>query len=400
MLTVISRQEALAIIKEKFSFLEPIKEYVPLDEAVGRILYEDVKSRENIPCFNRSTVDGYAVIAADTFGCSQSIPSELSVVGEILMGEQSDAAISEGECMKISTGGMLPKNADAVVMVENTDTSFEGICLIYKASSVYENVTKIGDDVKKDERVLQKGIGVSSRHIGVLSGIGTVQVPCVNRPVVGIISTGDEVVPAEKQLAPGKVRDINSHILSALMKELGCEVIQYGIVKDCRENLLETTKTAVKSCDIILLSGGSSAGNKDMTIQIIETLGEAYFHGIAMKPGKPTIFGKIDGKAVFGLPGHPAAAYFVALALVKPLCERLLGVKIPERKQSAVLESNISSNHGREEIVCVRFTETGVLPVYAKSGVVSQLSQSDGYIVIERNIEGLKKGDEVEVILF
>lgn len=400
MLTVISRQEALTLIKEKFSHLVPRCECVPLEETPGRILFEDVLSKESIPCFDRSTVDGYAVMAEDTFGSSQSIPAQLTLKGEIFMGEQSDEEIGFGECIKISTGGMLPKNADAVVMVEHTDTDFDGLCLCFKAVSKYENVTRMGDDVKAGDTVAEKGTVISPRHIGVLSSVGCAAVPCVKRPVVGIVSTGDEVVPIEEKLTPGKVRDINSHILSALVKQWGCYVKLYGIIPDQREMLEKTVSSAAEDCDVVLISGGSSAGAKDMTVKIIDSLGETYFHGLAMKPGKPTILGNINGKAVFGLPGHPVAAYFVATALVKPVCENLLGVTVEQKKIKTLLLSNISSNHGREEIVCVKLTESGAVPVYGKSGVVSQLCRSDGYVIIDRNLEGLKKGAQVEVILF
>lgn len=400
MLSVISRQEALDVVKERFSHLIAQTEYVALEESVGRVLAEDISSDENIPTFDRSTVDGYAVMAEDTFGSGESMPAQLTVAGEILMGEDTCLKLCEGQCIKISTGGMLPEGADAVVMVENTDTGFDGLCLCFKAVSKYENVTRLGDDVKKGSTVACKGTLISSRHIGVLSGIGCTLVPVMKRPVVGVISTGDEVVPIEEKLSPGKVRDINSHILASLVRQWGCEIKQYGIIPDNRQTITDTVKKAADCCDIVLISGGSSAGSKDMTVQIIDALGETYFHGLAMKPGKPTILGKVNGKAVFGLPGHPVAAYFVAVSLVKPLCENMLSVLIPQGRVKTVIQSNISSNHGREEMVCVKLCAEGAVPVYGKSGVVSQLSASDGYIIIERNLEGLKKGDEVEVILF
>ncbi len=220
------------------------------------------------------------------------------------------------------------------------------------------------------------------------------------KPRVGIISTGDEIVPIDGDASFGKIRDINSHIFSALMRETGCECTEYGIVRDCYEDIYASVVRAVSENDIVLISGGSSAGTRDMTAQIIASLGEVYVHGIALKPGKPTIIGKIYGKAVFGLPGHPAAGWFVSLRFVAPLINAFFGSRVKERTVKAPLSQNISSNNGREEIVCVKLKEGIAEPVFAKSGVISLLSESDGYIIIDRNREGMKSGEEAEIHLF
>ncbi len=400
MLKVVSSGEALEIINEKFASAECETEIVGLYASLGRVLAEDIISRENIPAFNRSTVDGYAVKASDTYGCGESIPAQLDIIGEILMGESATVPIKDGQCIKISTGGMLSEGADSVVMVEHTDNSFDSLCLIYKTVSPFENVTRKGDDIKEGETVLKKGTVITSRETGVLASLGIKEVSVIRKPRVGIISTGDEIVPIESEITLGKIRDVNSHILSALMREKGCECKEYGIIKDSREDIYNTVVEAVKENDIILISGGSSAGTRDMTADIISSLGEVYVHGIAVKPGKPTIIGKIDGKAVFGLPGHPAASYFVCLRFIIPLVDSLLCRKTKERKVKARLLQNISSNHGREEIVCVRLTDEGAKPVFGKSGVISLLSDSDGYIIIDRNREGVKYGETVEIHLF
>ena len=400
MLKVVAVQTALEIIKEGFSDIRlPVQE-VNLEASLGRVLAEDISARENIPAFDRSTVDGYALRASDTYGCGESIPAQLDIIGEILMGEGAEAAIKEGQCIKISTGGMLPEGSDSVVMVENTEGSFGDICLVYKSVSPYENVNRKGDDIKEDSAVFRKGTAVTSREIGVLAALGISRVRAFREPKVGIISTGDEIVSVDTPLTFGKIRDINSHILSALMRENGCECTLYGIVRDDYGEILSAMKKAVSENDIVLISGGSSAGARDMTVDIISSLGEAYLHGIAMKPGKPTIVGKIDGKAVFGLPGHPTAGYFVALRLVKPLVDMLLSRRDSTRRVKAKMLRNISSNHGREEILCVKLTDEGAIPLYGKSGVISLLSRSDGYIIIDRNCEGLKANEEAEVHLF
>lgn len=400
MLNVVSLEEAKNIIADKLGGYDPGSETVRVESAHGRVLYSDIYAPESLPAFDRSTVDGYAVKASDTFGSSEGIPSQLDIVGEVLMGQEATVEINDGQCVRISTGGMLPEGADGVVMVEHTDNSFGDICLVYKSVTPFENVNRRGDDIKEGSLLFTKGRTVTSREIGVLAALGISKVEVFRNPKVGIISTGDEIVPIDAELTMGKIRDINTHIISALMKEQGCECTEYGIVKDEYSDILTAMQKAVSENDIVLISGGSSAGARDMTVDIISTLGEVYLHGIAMKPGKPTIVGKINGKAVFGLPGHPVAGYFVALSLVKPLTDMMLDRRERQNTVRAKMLHNVSSNHGREEILCVRLTDDGALPVYGKSGVISLLSQCDGYVLIDRNCEGLKAGEDAEIFLF
>ncbi len=400
MLNVVSLEKSKEIIAERLSSYCIEAEAVSLKDSLGRVLFSDVLSSENIPSFNRSTVDGFAVIASDTYGSGESIPSQLNVVGEILMGEKADIKIGEGECARISTGGMLPENADGVVMVENTDCTFDEFCLIFKAVSPFENVTRKGDDLIEGQLVLKKGTVLSSKHIGVLASLGITHLDVAKKIRVGIISTGDELVSIDSPAEIGKIRDINTHILSALVSELGCIGTEYGIVDDSFEAILKATEKAADENDIVLISGGSSAGVKDMTVKVIDKLGEVYFHGIALKPGKPTICGKAKNKAVFGLPGHPGAAYYVTLMTVKPLIEKLYGTEFKNNILYCPISQNISSNHGREEIVSIKIIDGKAVPVFSKSGFVSALSGSDGYIIIDRNSEGLKTDDTVKVYLF
>ena len=399
MLKVVTTDEALNIIGEKINITKSA-ETVSLTQSLGRVLYEDAVSGENIPGFDRSTVDGFAVKASDTYGSSETSPGQLEIIGEILMGEKSEFEITDGQCVRISTGGMLPEGADSALMVEHSDSSLEPYCLCMKTVSPYENVTRKGDDVRAGDVLFRKGTVITSREIGVLASVGISKIQVSEKVRVGIISTGDEIVPIESESVFGKIRDVNSHILSALMRELGCEAKEYGIVPDNYESICKAIKKACDENDIVLISGGSSAGARDMTAAAIEKYGEVYLHGIAMKPGKPTIVGNIDGKAIFGLPGHPAAAYFVALRLVRPLIDSALCRKDSSRTLQGNLVQNISSNHGREEIVCVRLCGEGVEPVFGKSGIVSMLSQCDGYIIIPRNQEGLRAGDQVTIYLF
>lgn len=398
MLNVITVEEAIRILKENFTESTACED-VPLDSAFGRITAEDIFSGEDVPSFSRSTMDGYALKAADTYGAGESMPAMLDIRGEILMGACADNGIHGGECVKISTGGMLPEGADAVIPVENTDED-NGLCLVYKSVSPFENVTKKGDDVKIGDCVIKKGTLLSAAHIGQLASVGKAEIKVKKRPTVGIISTGNEIIELNEKLTAGKIREVNSHSLSALCTSYGCDVKRYGTVKDEYENIFGAVEKAKNECDIVLVSGGSSAGTKDMTVNVIEKIGTVFAHGLAMKPGKPTIIGRADGKAVFGLPGHPAACWFVTEIIVKQLVNILLGREEKELVQTLKIKENISSNHGREEYICVKTDGEYASPVYGKSGLMSMLCEADGYIRIERNCEGLKKDETVNVYPF
>ena len=398
MLDVVSVEKALEILSLNFGESSSC-EMVKTENAAGRILSEDVLSDENIPAFDRSTVDGFAVIASDTYGAGENMPAMLNVKGEILMGQVPEKDISRGECMKISTGGMLPTGADSVVMVEYTDLAFEGTCLCLRAVSTGENVTRKGDDVKEGTVILKKGRKISSADTGVLSALGITEVKCVKKPLVGIISTGDEIIDYSLKPSVGQIRDINSVLIASLLSENGCETKSYGIIKDNKKELTEVFLRAISECDTVLLSGGSSKGERDMTAEIISERGELLFHGLAMKPGKPTILGRCGKKAVFGLPGHPAAAYYVCQRLVLPFIKILTGDTEKARTLRLPLGTDIPSNHGREEVVAVKITDGKIYPVFGKSGLVSILSESDGYIIIDRNREGVFLGEETEVYL-
>ena len=398
MLNVVSVEKAVEIINDSFRELTACELLSP-ENSLGRVLSEDVISEEYIPDFDRSVMDGYALIASDTYGAGEAMPAMLTVKGEIPMGQAVTEKISRGECMKISTGGMLPMGADSVIMKENTDDSFEGMCLCLKSVACGENVTKKGDDVKKGDIVLKKGTVISSSHVGVLGALGIKSVKCIKKPLAGIISTGDEITDYREKPSFGQIRDINSVMISALLSENGCDVRGYGIVKDKKDELSSVFGRALSECDLVILSGGSSKGERDMTSEIISERGELLLHGLAMKPGKPTILGKCDNKAVFGLPGHPAAAYYVARRTVLPCIKKLTGRSDAPLTIKLPLGTDIPSNHGREEVVSVKIIDKRIYPVFGKSGLVSLLSESDGFIIIDRNREGAFLGEETEVYL-
>ena len=399
MLNVVSLKEAVAIVRAQMPERTLPVEELPLDAAAGRVLAEDIVSGENVPAFDRSTMDGFAVRAADTFGATAALPSMLRVTGEVKMGEEATLSISPGECAAIPTGGMLPKGADAVIPVEYTEAQGD-LCLCCAAVSPLQNVTRAGDDVALGQTVLKTGTRLTPAAVGVLAAMGRGTVTVFRKPKIGILSTGNEIISIEKTPLPGQIRDVNTHLLLSLCAACGCVGTAYGVIPDEKDALLSALRKAAEENDAVLLSGGSSAGKADLTAEVIGALGEVYCHGIAVKPGKPTVLGHASGKAVFGLPGHPAACWFMAELLVKRYAQRMLREEIAPVPVKAALTEHVSSNHGREELLCVRLDGAAAAPVYGKSGVISQLAAADGYIVIPRDCEGLRAGETVDMYLF
>ena len=403
MLQVKTPEEVLCLIHDKFRPVSELTEFVPISAAAGRTLSEDIIAEEYVPDFNRSTVDGYAVRAADTFGCSDAIPAILSLQGEIRMGEDAGFALLRENCAYVPTGGALPEGADCAVMLEYTEDYGDGTIGILKPGAPGMNVIFRGDDVYPGKVVLQAGRVLTAQDIGALAAVGKTSVPVSRRLNVGIISTGDELVPPEQKPLPGQVRDVNTALLSALLTEQGAEVHSYGIIVDDEDLLLETVTRAVQECDAVLLSGGSSVGVKDASCRIIESLGELLLHGIALKPGKPTIMGRSGNKPLIGLPGHPVAAFVVARLFVVPLLDRLAGRERPLWSVTAELSESVGANHGRAQVnPCRLLRQDGrvlALPIRSKSGLITQLAGADGFFCIERDCEGLPKGAPVQVYL-
>ena len=402
MLHVKTPEEVLALIDQEFAPLGAA-ETVSLTAAMGRVLAEDIAATEYVPDFDRSTVDGYAVRAKDTFGCTDAIPAILPLQGEVLMGEGAEFALNPEECVAVPTGGAVPKGADSVVMVEYTEDYGDGTIGISKSVAPGQNMIFRGDDVFPGKVVLEKGRVLSSQDIGALAAIGRVQVPVAKKLKIGVISTGDELVPPEQTPGPGQVRDVNSPMLEAMLTAFGAEVINYGIVIDDEALLSEKVHKAVSECDAVLLSGGSSVGVKDAACRIIESMGELLMHGIAIKPGKPTILGKAGSKPLVGLPGHPVAAYFITKIFILPLLCRLTGRKQESYTTTARVTESISANHGRAQVHCCRLeSRDGVLwasPIRGKSGLITTLAGADGYFIIDRDCEGLPQGAQVQVFV-
>jgi len=399
---VVSVKEAKQIIDSSFTYALGY-EVVNILQSFGRISFEDIKAECNIPEFKRSTVDGYAVSSRDVYGASEAMPSMLELKGEVFMGKVPPSDISWGECMYVPTGGMLPEGADSVVMVEYSHKMDENTILLYSPVALGDNVIQVGEDIKTQDIVIKRGDKLRPYEIGVLASIGISEVIVYKKPRVAIISTGDEVVPCDVKPTIGQVRDINTHLIWSLLLEDGMEPVSYGIIKDEYDDLKSTVDSAFNECDMVLISGGSSVGKKDQTLKVIASYadGEVLVHGISVKPGKPTIIGKHSEKVIFGLPGHPLACSIIYKILVKDYLYRLTSQSEKIYGTNAVMSINYHSAKGREEYLPVELEtiENVVVakPVFGKSGLISVFSKAWGYIVIEKNVEGLKEGQIVEV---
>ncbi len=385
-------------------------EQCSLPDALDRIVSTDLLSPEDLPSHPRSTMDGFAVRAADTFGASSSMPGYLEIDGDVAMGQMPTGEVLQGKCFRIATGGLLPSGSDAVVMFEHTIPVDGKMIEVVKSVGVGINLINRGEDIKKGQPALPKGHLLRPQDLGLLAGLGFAEVEVYKRPKVGILSTGDEIVHWSESPPPGKIRDINGITLAASCRRLGAEVTDYGIVSDSEEIFFATLKRATAENNVVLFSGGSSVGMRDLGERVIEKLGNPgiLVHGVALKPGKPVIIGISNETAIFGLPGHPVSAMvcfdlFVTLAL-----QLFAGIAAPDKGPSptisATIDRNINSAAGRLDFVRVQLLEQEdtlplAIPVLGKSGSISTLSRAHGYLLIDEPSQGLNKGTQVEVHL-
>ena len=400
-------EEVLEIIDQ---FGPSGEEQIPLEQALGRVLGRDLIAPENLPGFFRSTMDGYAVRAKGTFGASESIPALFYVSGEVLMGQAPEMVVSEGQAVKISTGGMLPEGADGVVMVEYCHLLDEKTLEISRTISPLENVIQPGDDFGQGDVVFKKGRTLRTQDLGLMAGFGQSEITVYKKPKIAIISTGDEIVAIDEQPLPGQVRDINRYTLSAFCLRVGAEPLYLGLCPDNFEKLKDMVEKALARADTVWLSGGSSVGTRDLTLKVFETLPdfELLVHGISISPGKPTIIGKSGPQPVIGLPGHVASALVVAEVFLTRLVSRLSGRvdfhSRPQTRIEAELSRNVESASGREDYIRVKLFQRGdtliAEPIFGKSGLLSTLIEADGLIRVDMNTEGLYQGQKVKVILF
>lgn len=402
---VVSVEEARNEMEIVFKDFKLELEEIPLLESHNRVLAEDVVSDINVPEFNRSTVDGYAIKSRDSHGASSSIPGVLSIIGEVKMGKISTHSINSGEAIYVPTGGMIPAGADAVIMIEDTE-KLDGITLmVYKPVSHNENIVLNGQDIAIGEVALNKGRVLTPEAIGVLAALGKSQVKVYKKPRFYIISTGDEIIDLDEKLEIGKVRDINSYALDGLVKNLGGDVVYRTIVKDNYEKLRTEVEKAINESDVILISGGSSVGTRDYTDKVINSFhGKGVFiHGISIKPGKPTIIGEIEGKPIIGLPGHPVSSIVVFKVIIEEFINKKLGKENIISQTKAIMNFNFPSSSGRETYQMVKLNEiNGKVygnPSFGESGMISLLANADGYIIIKSHEEGVYKGEERQVYL-
>lgn len=395
-----------AVLAHADSFSPVDTETVPLAECLGRVLAEDVFSDVDIPNFNRSTMDGYAVRAASTFGASEANPAYLNVCGHIKMGERPDFTVHPGEAAKIATGGMLPDGADGVIMVEHTDRLDDTTIEAYRSVAPGQHVIEKGEDIRRSEPALVKGIRIRPQEAGLLAACGKTETEVFRRPMVGIISTGDEVVPVDRVPGDGQIRDINTHSLSGQVLEAGGVPMVFGIVKDDRDDLMEKCRRALQFTDMVMISGGSSVGVRDYTVEVLDELPDTgiLVHGISISPGKPTILARSGGMAFWGLPGHAVSAMVIFSVVVRPFLDRLCGLSQAVRRfpVQAVLRRNLASAQGRVDYVRVCLVEeNGTLlaePILGKSGLIHTMVKADGLIAIGINTEGLDEGTIVKVM--
>lgn len=402
---VLSVNEVSEMISQKAKKFPIENEEVELLSALNRIAAKDICSPINLPAFNRSTVDGYAVFSQDVMGASEGMPSFLQCIDEVSMGEKIDVRLKRGQAVYVPTGGMIPEGADGVVMIEYIDKLDDQTILIYKPIAPGENITYIGDDLRKEECIVKQGKKISPYDIGLFAGIGLKTVNVVQKIKVAIISTGDEIVDLDAPQELGQVRDINGYALYGRILELGGEISLKTIVKDDFQMLKNTVESALAISDLVLLSGGSSVGTRDYTKAVIESFdgGQIAVHGISIKPGKPTIIGMIKNKMIFGLPGHPASALIIFNRFVKPYIEQVMRKKAPNFSIYATLASNVHASQGKDTFQMVQLIKENdnyvAIPIYAKSGMMTLLSKASGYIHITNEKEGLLMGQKVEVFL-
>lgn len=405
LLKVKTIKEMKEIIRENFSTLKLNSESISIHKGLGRILADKVISKINVPHFDRSVVDGYAVKLSDIQGASQGIPGFLSIVGEVEMGVETTDVLNQGETLYVPTGGMIPKGTEAVVMIEYTEKLGEKDLAVYTSAGRHENLMLIGDDIGIGEQIFEEGHGLRPQDIGVLSALGYLEVEVYRLPKIAIISTGDEIIRPGEEPKPGQIIDINTPALEAMTNKLGGEVVYCAYAEDSLKDIKEKVEDALRVSDIVILSGGSSMGEKDYTHEVIENLGEVFLHGLAIKPGKPTILGSVENKPVIGLPGQPASAIMVYMIMLKEFLK--IFYRQDPFKYSTIqgtLMENVHASPGRRTFQTVLIKEDEgeiqVYPTYGKSGMITLLSYSEGYIEMTENEEGKNRGDLVEVTLF
>nr|MDO8134396.1 molybdopterin molybdotransferase MoeA [Candidatus Njordarchaeum guaymaensis] len=400
----ISVEAALKLIHSRIA--KAGVEEVSVGDSLGRIVSSNIRSKVDVPHFVRSAMDGFAVVASDTFGCTQQKPAKLEVHGECRIGETLKTRVISGKAVEVATGSQLPNGADAVVKVENTSRSGNTLMVFFPVTPG-ENISEIGEDVKKGEVVVELGQPVRPQDISILLACGVLKISVAKCPTAGVIATGNELVEPGNTPIPGKVFDVNSYTLSAYVSLYGGKPVNLGIVGDSFEELRSALDSATKY-DLVIFSGGTSVGKMDMLPDVVSSTGEILFRGVSMRPGGPTTVGLVRGKPVFLLPGFPVASMVVFDTLVGPTIRKMMGARYldPRGEVTAILGNRVASTIGRRDYVRVRLelTAEGVTVAHpvrtSGSGIISSMTRADGLIEIPEDSEGMEKGSKVKVKLF
>ena len=396
--TLLSRTEALEIIAGNIGRIGRIEE-IPIEEANGRVLVEDVIAGFSVPPFDRASMDGYAVRAEDTYGASGFNPNRLKLIGVQHAGELFEGIVGEGECVQVATGSPVPEGSDAVVMVEYTKLDGDYV-EIQKPAYPSANTSPVGEDIKTGDTVIEAGETLTPAKVGALAALNRVTIRVYGKPRVAVFSTGSEIKPLGSDLSSSQIYDVNSYTLTSIISGNGCEPVMKGIVLDDRESIKASILDAA-SHDIGVFSGGSSVGVRDLFGEVVEELGEVLFHGLQVKPGKPTLFGIVEGTPIFGMPGYPTSCLSNAYIFLTPALRAMAGLSPAEpRRVVARMSARFVSSSGREQFLTVRVRDGVAFPAFKKSGAITSMAHADGYIILPVNLDVIEEGAEVEVTLF
>ena len=390
-------EEARKIVIENVKPIEDVEE-VPVLDALHRVLAEDIVAPINVPPFPRAAEDGYAVRAEDTYGAGQYNPKELRLVGEVNTGEYKEIKIKKGECIKIATGAMIPKGADAVVRVEDTEEE-NGVVRVFRPVHPGFDLAPVGEDIKRGEKVLLRGMVLNPPKIGVLAAMGVGSVKVYRKPKIAVLPSGNELVVPGEKIEPGKIYDVNTYTIASVIRENGGEPVVFPFVMDDEEDIDKKLKEAMKY-DMVVFSGGSSVGDRDLLIDVVKKHAKILFHGVQIKPGKPTWCAKGE-KVIFGMPGFPTSCLNDSYQFLVPAVRKM--ARLPPRQERIVkarMARRITSTLGRMQFFTVRLKDGYAYPAYKTSGAITSMAASDGYIIIPANSDLVEKDEEVEVHLW
>jgi molybdenum cofactor synthesis domain-containing protein len=391
--------EARAIIARAIRPIDRV-ERLPLHQVNGRVLAQDVTSDADVPPFSRAGMDGYAVRAIDTTGASRNEPRVLRCIEKVFTGQVPLQTVGPGQCTEIATGAPMPAGADAVVMVEDTDSNPDGSVCVFSPANARQNIGRQGSDIQRGQLVLQSSTPLNASRVGALAALGLTEVDVFAKPRVAILSTGNEIAEPGRPLAPGQIYDINRFTIAAVVAENGGTPVTYRTAVDTLDDLSRAVDECLEQ-DVLVFSGGSSVGERDLILDAITAKGEMLFHGIAVKPGKPTALGRIAGKLVFGMPGYPTSCLSNAYILFAPALRRM--ARLPDqivRSITLPLGARVVSVQGRHQFYTVRLEAGVALPAFKASGDITSMSRADGYIEIPADITIVEEGTPVEVKLF